>query len=83
MVREVDCGKKDLGSILTNLFSLLRRQGKNLETVNAQFCFFNMGLSRPLFGFIHCRVFYKVDYKKWLTIIGHFRTMLTRHVFSS
>ena len=27
--------------------------------------------------------FNNVDYNKWLTIIGHFRTMLTRHVFAS
>ena len=59
MVREVDCGKKDLGSILTNLFSLLRRQGKNLETVNAQFCFLIWaypGLFLDFFSFFmeHC-----------------------------
>ena len=45
--------------------------------------FLNMGLSRPLFGFIHFWAFYNVDYNKRLTIIGHFRTMLTRHVFAS
>ena len=45
--------------------------------------FLNMGLFRPLFRFIHCWAFYYFDYNKCLTIIRHFRTMLTRRVLTS
>ena len=37
----------------------------------------------PLFWFITCWAFYNIDYNKHLMIIGHFRTMLTGHVFTS
>ena len=42
-----------------------------------------MVLAQSLFGFIHCWAFYIVDYNRQLTFIGHFCTMLTRHVFAS
>ena len=45
--------------------------------------FLNIGISRPLLGFIHCWSFYNFNYNRRLTIIRHFRTMLTRHVFAS
>ena len=40
---------------------------------------FSLNVSQPSFWFIRCWGFYNGDYNKWLTIIGHFRTMFTRH----
>ena len=44
--------------------------------------FLFMGQPWPLLRFINCSAFYNNDFNKWLTIIGHFHTMLMRHVFA-
>ena len=37
----------------------------------------------PFLGLFIAELFNNIDYNKRLMIIGHFRTMLTRHVFAS